>query len=1285
MSSGDDLPPVDEITDLVARATAIWRARLADLGGRNTLLWHRELPTGSLDLTVAHPSGEAKLLAGHRTRLSELVRAEQSFREALRRVLAIRAKIQEVERERGPAVGFAAIGMASWRIPGAPTAPWAPVMVRTCEIEPTDAGYGDAFLSLGPDLVFNPVLAHYLRHEHGLDIDDYAVLAPARLGQGGFDPRPTYAALEEVCAGIPGFKLGPQRVISTFPWSKMAMVGDLTSVHLTLDEHPIALALARHAVRSAARADQQVPGPESDDAEHTAPVGPGDDEGADAETARDQAPEPEAGAPHDVDLSDDPEPTPEPAPEEAGASDAPDPEPVRDPAAEFVVLDADAGQSAAIAAVRRGESIVLDAAPGTGRTQVLASLVAMTLGAEDRPGTVLLTSQRAGSRAAVRRRLAHLGLDHLVLELREDITGSRLLADAILRALDAAEDPRLPEPGPDPVQEWTRALESLRLDHEALHRTRQPWDVTVAEGQARIARLATGEHPPTSRVHLDEATLLALDADSVALHADALRRAVREGAWPASGEDPWYGARLTTEEEVERARDIVDRLAGGEFSAAREAMEAVSTEAGLPVPTTLAQWAEQLDLMGRVRDTLEVFRSDVYAAPLPQMREATRDKSSTGDDDRPGLVSRARLRRQARHLLRPGPRPRDLGAAVAAAADEQAQWVRIAGGGGRPGAPTGLEDAAQAFGGIELDLRWLARVLGHTEHLGADVTAEPLDTLLQRLRRLDAHPDRLAVTRPVWELLQPLRDAGLGAVVDDVAGRRLPEPAVAAEVEFVFWSSLLRHLAESDPVYGGHDGDGLRSHVRAFISADRRHVQAGVDAVTLAAGRRMRRAANAHPGEVAALRELAAEPTHTTYAEALAVAPHVLPALFPVLSVSPLVVAATVPPQVRADLVIVDDAESLDVAPAVSTLARGRQVVLAGQAPAEPDAAAVPPPSGYLSTVDERAERLLALNPPRLEPLLGTVLTEAGLTRHRLRAHHRGGDQRLLARDGARPPRSLPTPGTRPVAEHAVVTGGADARARHVAERVLRHARTSPEHSLAVLTTDQASADEVDAAVRAAVRENPDLATSFRENAVEPFVVRPIERASGVVRDVVILGLGEGDRADLGVLADGAGEAWARLVRAGIRHRLVVVSGRPEGEWEGDGAADLLRDALDTGSAPVPTTTTTDPLLAGLAARLREEGLVVHEHYGVGEDTVDLAIEHPHRRGTPLVAVLTDADPALVVSRDSLRLRREQLVRLGWWPVTVFSVDLFRDPARDVAMIQRVVQEAAASTGRASL
>src|SRR5690349_2858640 len=126
---------------------------------------------------------------------------------------------------------------------------------------------------------------------------------------------------------------------------------------------------------------------------------------------------------------------------------------------------------------------------------------------------------------------------------------------------------------------------------------------------------------------------------------------------------------------------------------------------------------------------------------------------------------------------------------------------------------------------------------------------------------------------------------------------------------------------------------------------------------------------------------------------------------------------------------------------------------------------------------------------------------------------------------------------------------------------------------------------------------------------------------------------------------------------------------------------DAAVEAPRAGAAPGAP----DPLRAEFARRLRDSGLVVHEAYGSAGQPIDLAVEDPDHAGDVLVAVETDgpAYAAMRSSRDRDRLRGEQLGRLGWMHVRVWSTDLFRDPARDVARVNAAVLQAVASRAAA--
>ena len=78
---------------------AAWKEQAARIGGRDTMLQYRDSRDGSIELTGAHPSGLAQLLAGRPTRLSSLIRDQELLSDARRRARSIRQKAEQLASE----------------------------------------------------------------------------------------------------------------------------------------------------------------------------------------------------------------------------------------------------------------------------------------------------------------------------------------------------------------------------------------------------------------------------------------------------------------------------------------------------------------------------------------------------------------------------------------------------------------------------------------------------------------------------------------------------------------------------------------------------------------------------------------------------------------------------------------------------------------------------------------------------------------------------------------------------------------------------------------------------------------------------------------------------------------------------------------------------------------------------------------------------------------------------------------------------------------------------------
>lgn len=193
-----------------------WLSGLKPVTGADTMLRFTKTPEGSIDLTNAHPSGLAQLMAGRRTRLSTLIRDQQQYVVAARASRNLRSKIFELANDRGIEAGYFSAGTVVWTsaVGGKPQRVSAPVMLTAISLT-IRPGEGDYELQLTEQARINPALIRHLKSIHGIVFDVNAVTRMA-YSTARFDPQPVLDRLSTLVKPIHGAEVEHNLLVSTF-------------------------------------------------------------------------------------------------------------------------------------------------------------------------------------------------------------------------------------------------------------------------------------------------------------------------------------------------------------------------------------------------------------------------------------------------------------------------------------------------------------------------------------------------------------------------------------------------------------------------------------------------------------------------------------------------------------------------------------------------------------------------------------------------------------------------------------------------------------------------------------------------------------------------------------------------------------------------------------------------------------------------------------------------------------------------------------------------------------
>ena len=1206
-----------------------WLAGLGQHAGSDTLLHFTVTPENSIDLTHAHPSGLAQLLAGRRTRLSTLLRDAEHYRTAMRAARSLRAKIYELGSDRGIDVGYLAAGTASWRYASdeavRPESLTAPVMLTAVSLT-VHASQDDYELQLTGKAGLNPALVRHLETQQGLDVDAES-LARLAYGTARFDPHPVLERLRGLTEGVRGMNIEHRLLVSTF-----ADLPDLAEDTALDPSHPVLRALMDAAVGGGTSvAEPADPG-----------LPPLDD---------------------------------------------------RAPADELLVMDADREQQDVLDLAGAGTSLVVSAPPGTGQTQTAVNAAAALVNAgksvlvvAERRGTLnefvsALDSLNLGSL------VLQLGAG-----LSEEALRDRLVR-AIVRSEKAAEPNlgnlhKVLQESRHQLRDHVKSLHNVRQrwgcsPYQAMQSLAEltslsPAPATTVRLKRSVLDSITDRTELTGRLRraAELGSFFRAAVSSPWFGAKLLNRKETEAAHKLTEELaealPQLRARVQEVAEHSQIRLGETFAQWGEqlqlLVAVRESLDKFTPDifdrpvTDLISATASSSWRREhgVDMSSMTRSRLrrvakEYIRPGVHISDLHTSLVQVQQQRGVW----------TRYATTQRHPSVPTGLA-DLNRTYLEVKDQLDELTRIL-----AGTPDKPDLAAQSLDDLEKKLRALAgdketlETLPERTLLVDEMRGQGLGELLDDLEAREVTPRQVG-----YELELAWWQSALEAMIsgDDYLAMSDGDSLRRLEAEY--------RLADNAHIASG------ASRLRWELA---RRWREGIKSRPKDAAR-LRDVIKTGPLTVDSLSSQSDELV-ASLLPVWAASPLLLPMMLPgsrrfdaviILDAESMSLQAAVPAIARAEQVIAfGDGNLGGPRPFSINVQRPEAGTADDELPSAFDALSRILPVRCLSTVYRGTDKHLLKQ-------LSEEFYEGRLSWVPRGDEVATGERPLTVEylaDGTGMP-SADQEGVESVS----------AEVNRVVDLVFEHVRRRPSQSLAVITASPRHAVRVAEAIRVQMANFPWAADFFAPGA-ESFRVVPADRAAGLVRDAVIFSLGFGrtphGRAlhNFGLLSEPGGRGRFVNAMTRARHRLHVLTCFQPSDLDesrlGHGALDFYRllvrelDGRPEEAAkerPAGNSIMADdPLVADLVGRLRSRGAEVWDHY---DDVIDIVatVRRPAETD-PAVPMAIESDGTAryrsMSVRERSRLRPQLLERLGWRYMPLWTIEVFTDPAACADLVGR--------------
>ncbi len=939
-----------------------------------------------------------------------------------------------------------------------------------------------------------------------------------------------------------------------------------------------------------------------------------------------------------------------------------------------LILDADAHQQLAIETVLRGQNLVIQGPPGTGKSQTIANLIAALT---ENGKTVLFVAEKAAAIDAVAKRLKARNLGHLMLKLHE--TGARKSAtyNQINQSLETGK--RLAISNQD-IKALTTNRNQLNKRTEILHTPinsigYSPFElIEIASSKNQKIKL----FDENSRRNLTRLSKLLVNQCE---QSELLARQLSQSGFldKKSASSQWNLARPNPELDLDDFRTVIEDTCS-KFT------KLLKVKIRLPSPLKKYYEVPNEELLPTLTSAIRLLEAEAGLAypvsdeQLAQFLAAFKIPSEINKLNAPlGWYESWSMRRRARKYL---PEHSNVVEGIVELESARILWSGFS----KNSIPT--SDSLDYLKEIE---ELITETLNALSSINI-ITSGVLDTDVKALQLLsdDFNDAWKAQTWCSNELR--LIELGLGAGINKLFASDISEETCKEIVTSAAAEALLVDLMKKETSLSMQN---VQSVVDAYVKLDQKFIFENAQRVARKSAEHALSVRNSYPDQnTVVMREITKKSRQLSTRELFHKTPDIVTAITPCVAMSPLMVSTLLPIKEMFDVVIFDEASQVLPSDALSSIVRGRQLVVAG------DSRQLPPTTFFDSGTTTGETDLEDFE--SILDLLSNLLPSRSLL-----WHYRSLDERLIAVSNQHIYDGQLT--TFPGAErsktlrfvHATDSDTAlmgthssnSSEIETLIEEIFNHAELYPNESLGVITLGREHANRVEMAFRKSLSDRPDLMTYFSDESSERFFIKNLERVQGDERDNIIISTGYQKNQsgklpqNFGPINQNGGQRRLNVAMSRARKRMTLVSSFQSSDIDastnkrGVEVLHAFFTFMESGGTNLLTGRHGDiplnPFESAILERMVGEGLVVEPQLGVSGYRIDFAVRHPSLLGRYILAV--EADGASYHSeksaRDRDRLRQEHLERLGWKFHRIWSTDWFRDPAREIDRLVCAYQE----------